>query len=133
MNADRVLDFIAAINNADIDKICGLITNDHLFIDSRDNRETGKENMKKAWIGYFALFPDYKIEVDEILVKDSIICLLGYASGTYKNLKNAINSNHWRIPAAWTARTEGNKIQVWQVYADNIIVLNIIKKNDEKP
>jgi ketosteroid isomerase-like protein len=39
MNADRVLDFVAAINNADIDKICGLMTNDHLFIDSRDNSE----------------------------------------------------------------------------------------------
>jgi hypothetical protein len=130
MNADRVLDFVAAINNADIDKICGLMTNDHLFIDSRDNRETGKENMKKAWIGYFALFPDYKIEVNEILVKDPIICLLGYASGTYKNLKNTINSNHWRIPAAWTAITKGDKIQVWQVYTDNSIVMDIIKKNE---
>jgi len=51
-------------------------------------------------IGYFALFPDYKIEVNEILVKDPIICLLGYASGTYKNLKKyKLNSNHWRIPA----------------------------------
>jgi ketosteroid isomerase-like protein len=130
MNTDRVLDFIAAINSADIDKICGLMTNDHLFIDSQDNRVTGRDNMKQAWIGYFALFPDYKIEINQILVKDSLVCLLGYASGTYKNLKNAINSNHWKIPAAWTAILEKDKIKVWQIYADNIIVLGIINKNE---
>ena len=130
MNTNIVLDFIAAINNADIDKICGLMTDDHLFIDSRDNRETGRENMKKAWIGYFALFPDYRIEINEILEKDPLICLVGYASGTYRNLKNAINSNHWRIPAAWATIVEKDKIKVWQVFADNSIVLNIINKNE---
>jgi hypothetical protein len=46
VNIDKVLDFAAGINNADIEKICGLMTNDH----SLDNRETGNENMKNSWI-----------------------------------------------------------------------------------
>ena len=129
MNTNIVLDFVEAINNADVDKIYNLMTDNHLFIDSQDNRIIGKENMKQPWIGYFELFPDYKIEINDILEKDSLICVLGYASGTYKNLKNDKKSNYWRIPAAWTATVKGNQIKIWQVYADNSIVQDIIKKN----
>jgi hypothetical protein len=131
MNANIVLDFVDAINSADVDTIYNLMAEGHLFIDSQDNRVIGKENMKQAWIGYFALFPDYKIEIKEILEKDSLFCILGYASGTYKNLKNENNSNYWRIPAAWTATVKDNQIKVWQVYADNSIVLEIINKTNK--
>ena len=129
MKTKVVLDFVEAINSVNVDKIYVLMTENHLFIDSKDNRVKGRENMKQAWVGYFALFPDYKIEINEILEKDLLICILGYASGTYKNLKNKNDSNHWRIPAAWTAIVKGNQIKVWQVYADNSVVLDIINKN----
>jgi ketosteroid isomerase-like protein len=129
MKTKVVLDFVEAINNGNVDKIYDLMTENHLFIDSQDNRVKGKENMKQAWVGYFALFPDYKIEINEILEKDSLICILGYASATYKNLKNENNSNYWRIPATWTAIVENNQIKVWQVYADNSMVLDIINRN----
>ncbi len=130
MNTEIVLDFIDAINSTNVDKICSLMTDDHIFIDSQDNRTTGIKNMKQAWIGYFELFPDYKIEIKEIFEKVSLFCLTGYASGTYKNLKNENNSNYWRIPAAWSAIIKNNKVKQWQVYADNIIVMDIINKNN---
>jgi hypothetical protein len=41
-------------------------------------------------------------------------------------------NNHWRIPAAWKAIIKDNKINHWQVYADNIIVMEIIKRNKKK-
>ena len=129
MNGGVVKDFIAAINNANIEKICSLMTDDHIFIDSQGNKMIGNDNLKKAWIDYFSLFPDYKIEINETFEKDSLICILGYASATYKNLKNGDNSNHWRIPAAWKAIIKDNKVKHWQVYADNIIVMDIINKN----
>jgi ketosteroid isomerase-like protein len=129
METDIVLGFIDAINCANVDKMYDLMTIDHSFIDSQDNMMTGKDNMRQAWIGYFNLFPDYKIEINEILEKDSMICIFGHASGTYRNLTNENNSNHWRIPAAWTAIVKDNKIKQWQVYADNIIVMDIINKN----
>lgn len=129
MEIKIVIDFIDAINCANVDKMNDLMAIDHLFIDSQDNKMTGKDNMRQAWIGYFDLFPDYKIEINEILKKDSLICILGYASGTYRNLTNENNSNHWRIPAAWTMIVKDNKIKQWQVYADNIIVMDIINKN----
>jgi ketosteroid isomerase-like protein len=130
MNTNIVLDFVNAINDANVDKIYNFMTDDHLFIDSQDNRVIGKEKMKQAWIEYFALFSDYKIEINEILEKGSLICILGYASGIYKKLINENNSNYWRIPAAWTSIVIDNKIKVWQVYADNSIVLDIINRNE---
>ncbi len=59
MNTEVIFEFIDAINNASIDKISNLLTDDHVFIDSQDNKTTGKENMKQSWITYFELFPDY--------------------------------------------------------------------------
>ena len=128
MGTNVVFDFADAISHADVDKICSLMTDDHLFVDSQDNKIEGKENMRQAWTGYFAMFPDYKIEIEEIFKKDSSICILGHASGTYKNLHNKNDSNHWRIPAAWKAIIIQNQVKLWQVYADNIIVMDIISK-----
>jgi len=124
-----VLDYIAAINEADLDRILSLMSDDHIMIDSQDHKMTGKDNLRQAWIGYFGLFPDYKIEVNEILEKDSLICILGYASGTYKNLKNDDNSNFWKIPLALAAIIKDNYISQWQIYADNLVVIDIINKN----
>ncbi|MDD4968674.1 MAG: nuclear transport factor 2 family protein [Paludibacter sp.] len=130
MNSQVVLDFVDAINRADVDKMYELMTDDHLFVDSRDNKTSGREIMKQAWIGYFDLFPDYRIEITGMLQKKSLLCMYGYASGTYKNLKDNNNSNHWRIPAAWTAIIKNNRIKNWQVYADNGVVMDIVNKNN---
>jgi len=129
MNTKIIIEFVNAINNADIGKMYKLMADDHLFIDSQDNRITGKDRMKQAWIGYFALFPDYKIEINELIEKDYLICIFGYAGGTYKNIQNENNSNYWKIPAAWRAVVSNNQIKQWQVYADNIIVADIINRN----
>jgi len=130
MNLKVVRDFIESINNANVDNIYNLMTNDHVFVDSQGNKMIGNENMKKAWIGYFGLFPDYKIEITDILQNDSIIVMLGYASGTYKtNNKNVDNNNHWKVPASWKAIVVDKKVKLWQVYADNSVVIEIINKN----
>ena len=107
------------------------MADEHLFVDAHDNKVMGKEKMKECWIRYFEMFPEYKIEISEILEKDPIICILGYAGGTYKKLKTPDNGNFWRIPAAWAAIIEDNKVKKWQVYADNILVMDIIQKNNE--
>jgi ketosteroid isomerase-like protein len=130
METTIVSDFVDAINNANVDKMVELMATDHLFIDSQDHKMEGKDNLRDAWTGYFALFPDYKIEINEILANESVICMFGYASGTYKNLIEEDNRNHWRIPAAWKAIVIDNHIMSWQVYTDNIIVMDIIKRNN---
>jgi len=130
MDLKIVQDFIESINSANIDRLYDLMSNDHEFIDSRGNSMVGNDNMKKAWTGYFDLFPDYKVEITDTLQNDSIIVLLGYASGTYKTInKNVVNNNHWKIPASWKAIVVDEKIRLWQVYADNSVVIEIVNKN----
>jgi hypothetical protein len=131
MNTKITLEFVNAINKADIDRILNLMSNEHVFVDSQDCRIIGKDNIKTGWIEYFKLFPDYKIEIEDTFEKDNLVCLLGYASGTFRNLRNEIDSNYWRIPAAWKAIVHNSQIKHWQVYADNIIVLDIINRNKQ--
>lgn len=121
--------YIEAINSASADQICDLLADDHVFIDSQDNSCLGIEMMRRGWTQYFELFPDYKIEIQEIIQNKSTFCLYGHASGTYKNRVNEEKSNFWRIPAAWKAIVQDNKIKFWQVYADNSIVIDIMKRN----
>jgi ketosteroid isomerase-like protein len=133
MDNEIVRDFIEAINHANIDRLYELMSSDHEFIDSRGNSMVGNDTMKKGWIGYFGLFPDYHIEVTDTLQNGSLVVLLGYASGTYKtNNKELDPSNHWKIPASWKAVIEDHKIKLWQVYADNSGVLEIVNKNNLK-
>ena len=130
MDLKTVLDFIDSINSADIDRLYNLMSQNHVFVDSQGNQMVGSDNMRKAWTGYFDLFPDYKIEVTDTIENDSMIIVLGYASGTYKpKHTNAAIDNHWRIPAAWKAIVEDSKIKLWQVYADNSVVIEIVNKN----
>lgn len=125
MNIKIALAFIDSINKADSDRMYNLLAYNHQFIDSQGNKINNRDHVKEAWIEYFEFFPDYKIEICETLEKDSLICIFGFASGTYKNN----SSNYWRIPAAWKVITEGSRISHWQVYADNSIVLDIMKKS----
>lgn len=121
--------FVKAINDHDVNEIINLISEDHIFIDAINNKSVGKKVMKEGWKGYYELFPDYQIEITDIIENVSAIGLFGYASATYKNLTNKLNSNFWRIPASWKAIVENNKVKHWQVYCDYSNLFKIIEKN----
>lgn len=128
MDKQIIYDFVNAINEHNVDKICLLMTEDHKFIDSQGNVAQGKEQMKKGWIGYFQLFPDYKIEITEIFLNGNTIAAFGFASGTFQGLSDK-KENYWHLPASWKAITKDGKIQLWQVYADSKIPFDIINEN----
>ena len=128
-NGSIVIRFVKAINDHDVNEIVNLMSEDHIFIDGQDHKSVGKKGMKEAWDGYYIIFPDYQIEISDITESESAIGLFGYVNATYKNLTNELNSNFWRIPAAWKVVIKGNKVGLWQVYADNIIVMDIINRN----
>lgn len=128
MDSKIVLEFIESINSGNVDSLASLMSNDHEFIDSRGNSIIGAENMKKAWTAYFNFFPDYKIEVTDILQNDSIIVVLGYAGGTYKPDESTGTNNYWRVPASWKAVVVDKKVKLWQVYADNSAAIEIVNK-----
>ena len=119
--------FIEAVNDADIIEMEKLMRDDHLFIDSGGGKYQGKDIMIQGWITHMTMFPDYKIEIIEIIENDGIIGIFGYASGTYKDLKDTMNSNYYRIPAAW--KVNEGKIKHWQVYCESKKIEEIIEKN----
>jgi len=78
MNKQIFQNFVSSINEHNVNKICSLMTDDHQFIDSQGNVALGKEKMKPGWIGYFQLFPDYKIEIKEIFLNGDTIAAFGF-------------------------------------------------------
>jgi ketosteroid isomerase-like protein len=123
------LQFIAAINDGDIEVMGELMTEDHLFIDAGDTTGEGRQHMKEGWKGYYAMVPDYRCEVTETFVSGNIVVLLGRAMGTYSTDGNLRPENYWNIPAAWRAVIEGNQVKQWQVYADNEPMREIMARN----
>lgn len=123
-----VLAFVKAINDHDVDKIYNLMSDDHIFIDGAGGKHIGKTDMKMGWQNYYQMFPDYSIHITDVVEDNSIIGLFGYATGSYKIIKNA--ASFWKTTAAWKAIVENKKIMHWQVYCDYTELMEIIKKNN---
>ena len=103
-----VLAFVKAINDHDVDKIYNFMTDGHIFIDGSGGQHIGKIGMKEGWQNYYLLFPDYSIQITDVIEDNSIIGLFGYASGSYKSIK--IETNFWKTTASWKAIVKNNKI-----------------------
>jgi ketosteroid isomerase-like protein len=131
MNRQIVQDFAIAINEHNVDKMCLLMTDDHKFIDSQGNEAIGKEKLRAGWIGYFQLFPDYKIEIAEIFVNGDTIAAFGFAGGTFQG-QGEKKENFWHLPASWKAVIANGKIELWQVYVDSKIPFDIINKSKKQ-
>jgi ketosteroid isomerase-like protein len=133
MSVEAVVEkFVAAINQHDVNAIGQLMSEDCIYVDSDGTIYGDIEQMKQGWPGYYKMFPDYKIEIAETFVKGDTVALLGKASGTYTSDGTLKPENHWEIPAAWKAVVAGDKIKLWQWIADNSIVAEIMKKEQER-
>jgi ketosteroid isomerase-like protein len=131
MNKQIVQDFAGAINEHNVDKMCSLMTDNHKFIDSQGNEAVGKETMRTGWIGYFQLFPDYKIEITDMFLSGDTVAAFGFASGTFQGQSDR-KENYWHLPASWKAVVKNGKIDSWQVYADSKIPFDIVNKNKKQ-
>lgn len=125
MTKQTALNFIDAVNAHDPEKIIQLMTDDHIFIDAYGSIQTKKE-MERGWQGYFEWFPDYLIEISEIIETENTIAVFGFASGAYHGEKEK-DGRFWRLPAAWRVVVENGKVKVWQVYCDSKIPFETMK------
>jgi len=110
--------FIGAINRRDPAEISELMAEDHTFVDPAGRIVSGREDMIAGWRAYFQMFPDYKIQVENILANKTLVAVFGSASGTYNGKRGLVPANKIEMPAAWKAVVENGKIKLWQVYAD---------------
>lgn len=113
--------FIDAINQHDPQALSALMSPDHVFIDSVGHRIEGVGAMVSAWRGYFAMCPDYRIRITDVLTEGSLVLATGQASGT-------IRGTSWQTPAAWKALITNGRVAEWRVFADNKPVYEILAR-----
>jgi len=124
-NRQTILAFVERINARDVEGLGALMSDDHTFVDAHGNQISGKETMQGAWRGYFEWFPDYQIEITEVYEDGDAFALFGFAGGAFKGMQ----SESWRLPAAWKASVKEGRVNLWQVFADTKIPFDIIERN----
>jgi ketosteroid isomerase-like protein len=110
---------VAAVNSGRAERAANAMSLDGVFVDSLGRRIEGRQALTDGWRGYFRLFPDYRIEVDAILTEGLEALLRGRARGTLHRDGRAVEGGGWEIEAAWRAVSDGRRVALWQVYADN--------------
>jgi ketosteroid isomerase-like protein len=112
------MDFIKRINAGNVNALCDLMTEGHIFQDALGKRYIGRETMRQGWTLYFKMVGDYQVHAEEFFQTDDRLAIFGSASGRYAGGGTASNS-FWEVPAAWRAVVKDGLIAEWRVYADN--------------
>jgi ketosteroid isomerase-like protein len=112
------MDFIKRINAGNVNALCDLMTEGHIFQDALGKRFIGRETMRQGWTLYFKMVGDYQVHAVEFFQTDDRLAIFGSASGRYAG-GGAASNNFWEVPAAWRAVVKDGLIAEWRVYADN--------------
>lgn len=120
--------FVDAINGGHAERVVPLMGGSGIFIDSLGNRIEGREKLLAGWRAYFQLFPDYRIEIEGMLIEEQEVMLHGWAGGTLHRGGRAVDGGGWRIPAAWRAVADSRRVTLWQVYADSKPVYALLER-----
>lgn len=119
------LQFNDCINNKELEGLLNLMTDDHTFIDSADNRFNGKPTCKIAWTSFFDAFPDYQNVFEIVTSKDATAIMQGYSVCSDKRLEGR---------GIWAAKIVNDKIMEWRIYLDteeNKMLLGLVLKQQE--
>jgi len=100
------LQFNEKINQQDLEGLAGLMTDDHIFVDSDNNATTGKKTMLRGWKEFFKTYPDYKNTFTCVTNQDDIVVMVGYSTCSHKSLNG---------PNIWTAKIRGKRVSEWRV------------------
>lgn len=105
------LAFNECINNADTEGLCRLMTDDHVFIDTANNRIEGKsDNITQAWEPFFKFYPGYRNIFEKVITRGSSVIMQGYSICSDEILNN--------VHAIWIAEIVNSKVSRWQIYPD---------------
>jgi hypothetical protein len=114
-----VVEFIKRINAGNVDKLCELMTEDHVFQDALGKRFIGRETLRGGWKMYYEMVSDYKIRGEQFFVDKNMVAVFGTASGTSKRDGKFSSEGFWDIPAAWKATVHDGRVAEWCVYAES--------------
>ena len=127
-----VLKFIERINRQDVEGLADLMSEDHVFLDSRGGRGEGRENMRRGWAEYFRMMSDYRIEVERTITEGDQVAVVGTASGIYVIDGKVSRGNYWKCLAAWLAVVKNGLLTEWRVFADLEQFDRIINRSRKK-
>jgi ketosteroid isomerase-like protein len=105
-----VVQFDDFINARDIDGLAGLMSHDHVFIDTAGNSVTGKQSCLRAWRGFFDAYPGYRNSFESMGVDGSVVTIIGHSECPGVPILEG--------PALWTAVVSGNRVAQWRVHED---------------
>lgn len=128
--------FVSAINAHDVEALGALMTADHVFVDSVGDEVRGRDAMCRLWERYYRLFPDYRLEVEDVLSHADVVGVFGTASGTLasEGAEEPLDpENRWEVPAAWKAVVREGRVSVWRVFADVDPVRRILEAAGRPP
>ena len=108
--------FNECINTQNIEGLSSLMSEDHTFIDRKNDVYGEKEYMVKGWIDFFEQFPKYKNTFTRVESQDNLAIILGYANWSKDSKKDY---------AIWVASIENDLVAEWRIYEDT-------KENREK-
>ena len=120
--------FVAAINSGDIDRLVGLMTPGHMFVDADGSEHVGLDGMRSGWREYFEMVPDFRIEVFHRFAAVDTVVLLGRASGTFVENGELKPDNYWIVPAAWRVVIDSDLVAIWQLYANQHRMHEILER-----
>src|ERR1017187_1978646 len=129
--------FVVAINRRDVDGLAEVMTPGHRFVDSLGNVVEGREAVRVAWVGYFRMVPDYRIDVEESYCGEKpgnadpsappsllsgfaqdegpfVVVMLGMARGTFVPDGELKAANRWETPVALRALIVAGKGAEWR-------------------
>lgn len=119
------LAFVDAINSKDIERLAGLMTDEHKFIDGDGSEHVGKDKMKVGWEKHLELIPDLTLTVSIQFEEKDTVVLLGRSSGTIIQKGELKPKNSWQIPSAWRVLVKSEKVAEWQLYANQCVLHEI--------
>lgn len=104
------LDFVRRINAHDLDGLCALMTENHVFTDYGGATRAGRATMRAGWAGYFKSWPDYRIRVDAVLTSGNSVALVGTVTGSH------LGAQETGRAFAWSAEVRDGLVDSWRVY-----------------
>ena len=103
-----VTDFIAYVNQGDIDKVNSYISPEIIFTDIQGRVYYEPEFMEN----YLRSFPNYKIHINHVLQGGDGVAVIGHTSGSH--VSPDIEENEVLI---WTAELRDGLITEWRIYS----------------
>lgn len=104
-----VLEFNAAINARDLERLAARMTDDHAFVDTAGGVVRGRDAVERAWRGFFSAFPDYRNAFVALASRGDRVFAVGHSSCSDPALAG---------PAVWTAEVRDGRVAEWRVYED---------------